>query len=203
MVALNCENIKKIKRGEIAGYAATGLCALALVYFIIAFTVAEVLDLAALRLATLIAAPAVMAVGAGASAYCNLRFNSLSERVISRYVQAVMLENAQAMHPERDRLAFRIYAEGGDFTLSVNGYRETIRFDFSAFGKISPFRRSQIISAIVGRLSSTFFKLCERGAEYSQVSYAVNTPSSTGKTVEIISGGSPDPKIYKAYLKSR
>lgn len=203
MASLNTDNIKKLKRGEIAGYAATAVCALALVYFIIAFTIAQVLDIPALRLVTLVVSPVIMVIGVGVSAFCNLKYNALSERVISRYVQAVMLENAQVMHPEREKLAFKIYTEGNECFLSVNGYREAITFDFSAFGKISAFRRAQIISAIADRLSSTFFKLHERGAKYSRVSYTVNTPSKTGKPVDIIAGGAPEPKSYKAYLKAQ
>lgn len=203
MATLNADNVKKIKRGEIAGYAATAVCALALVYFIIAFTVSQVLDVYALRLATLIVSPVIMVIGAAVSAYCNLKFNALSERIISRYVQAVMLENAQAMHPEREKLVFKIYAEGSECFLSVNGYKESIVFDFSAFGRISFFRRAQITSAIAERLSSTFFKLYERGAKYSQVTYTVNTPSNTGKPVNIIEGGKPEQKSYKVYLKEQ
>lgn len=203
MASLNTDNIKKLKRGEYAGYAAAAACGAVLVYFIIAFTLAQVYDVYALRLATLIISPVLMLAGIAVSAYCNLRYGALMEKVISRYVQAVMLENAKLMHPERDKLTFYISNEASEFSIKVSGYKEKIVFNFSSFGKLGVVRRSQINSAIIGRLSETFFRLYERGAEYKLVNYSVNAQNGSGKLITIIENGEPESKSYKAYLKSK
>lgn len=202
MASLNTENIKKIKRGEAAGYAAAAVCGLVLVYFIAAFSVAQVFDLYALRLATLIVSPVLLIAGAGVSAYCNLKYGGLVERVISRYVQAVLLENAKLMHPERDKLTFNICG-GDEFYIKVSGYKDKIIFDFSAFGRAGVVRRSQITSAIVKRLCETFFRLYERGSKYSLVNYSVSKHGESGKLIPVIENGEPEAKAYKAYLKTK
>lgn len=182
------------------GYAATAACGVVLVYFIAAFAAAQILDLYVLRLVTLIASPVLAVIFISVSAYCNLKYGALMDRVISRYVQAVLVENAALLHPERDSLTFYIEVVGSCVHLRVNGYKEKIVFDFSAFGKLSFFKRAQVVTAVISRLSATFFRLYERGTYYKKVDFSVATDGKPEKG-NIIFNGKPDEKAYRAYLK--
>lgn len=196
---LSTEKIKKLKTGETVGYVFAGVCAAGLAFFIIAFTTAQALEIVPLRLAALIAAPVIMVLSAGVSAFCNLKFGNALDSEISAYVQSVLIDNAALMHPERDSLTFTVGFEGSTAYLKVNGYKDRIPFDFSALGKLSAMRRSSLSTVITSKLGAAFCRLAERGAQYKSVECAV----SGKKPVQIISDGAPDKKIYREYLKTR
>lgn len=203
MATLNAEEIKKLKRGELIGHIFAGVSAAALIYFAVCFTIAQVMDLPALRFSTLICAPIILALSAAVSAYCNLKFGGQIDKLTEAYVQEVFVENAALMHPEKEILNFYFSYEGNSVISKVNKFKEEIIFDFSAFGKLSAARRSQISSTIVTRLCNTFLRLYERGAKYKTVSYAVRAGGKEGKSVYIILDGEPDKKAYRAYLKTK
>ena len=194
--------IKKLKAGELTGKIATVICGVALLYFVICFTVAQAKDLYTLRLITLISAPAVMVIAAGVAAYCNLTFGSKLERLIEAYVQEVLLENAALLHPEKNSLNFVISADKSGAEVAVNNYKEKIVFDFSAFGKLSLSRCAQVYGAISTKLSVAFIRMFERGAKLTDVSYC-SAGAKKAKAAFIIQGGTPDKKAYKAYLKTK
>lgn len=204
MVEVNLQRIKKLKRGELAGTVATVFCGVALVYFIIGFSVGTALDIPALRLSTLIAAPLLMAAGAVVAAFCNVKFGGALDKLLKDYVREVFIENAALMHPERDSLTFYILAENSFAEIKVNSYKEKIIFDFSPFGRLSAMRRSFIANAVVDKLSQTFVKLTvERGAKYKSVGYVATSGRKKGKQIFIIVNGEPEKRALKNYLKSR
>lgn len=197
--------IKKLRRGELVGIAALVFCGLVCAYFIICFSVAQALDLYALRLSTLIAAPVLLAAGVGVAAFCNIKFGGAIEKIIADHVQSVFIDNAALMHPERDSLTYYIspVTPDGALNIKTNNFKETINFDFSAFGKLSPARKSGINSAVVDRLCTTFMRLYARGRQYGSVAYRVEKGAKSGRTVYIIENGEPDSKAYKKFLRGR
>lgn len=204
MVQVNSEKIKKLNRGELIGAIATIFCGVALVYFIIGFSVAVALNLPALKLSTLIAAPVLTAAGAGVAAFCNIKYGGELDKLLKDYIREIFIENAAAMHPERDSLTFYILVEKNTAEITVNGYKEKIVFDFSPFGKLTAMRRSFVATAIVDKLSQTFVKLTvERGAKYKTVGYTATAGRKKGKQVYIIANGEPDKRALKNYLKNR
>lgn len=204
MAQLNGEQIKKLQRGELVGTIATALCGAALAYFIIGFSVAVAYNLYALKLSTVIAAPVLMAACAAVAAYCNLKFGKQLDAIIENYVKDVFIENAAAMHPERNSLTFYCIVRDTDAEIKVNDFKEKIVFDFSTFKKLSLSKKSQVASAITGRLSTTFCRLVtERGFSFDTVSYVARTQKKSGKEVFIIKNGAPDKKALKYYYKHR
>ena len=198
-------DIKKWKLGETLGTCATVFCGIVLVYFAVGFTVAQVLEIEALKIAVLISAPALLATGIAASAFCSLKFGGAIDKAIKNYVLDVCVENAALMHPERNSLSFYISINESAAEMQVNGYKEKIVFDFAELGKLSVMRKVNILTEIENRLCVTFCRLYDRGANYTDVGYAegAGTRRKSGKTVFIIKDGKPDVKAYKQYLKNK
>lgn len=203
MAELEKEKLNKLKKGELLGNIATAFCGAVLVFFIVCFSIAQAKSLETLRLVTVIISPILIALGAGLSAYCNIKFGGAIDRLINGYITDTMVENAALLHPERNSLSFFIELQSDKVYLKVNGYKECVIFDFSAFKKLSLSRKLSIVNAVENRLICTFCRLYERGAEYSSVSFAERASSKrkSGKTFYIIENGSPDTKSFKTYLK--
>lgn len=204
MSALDKDKITKLKRGELLGTVSTALCAAAVAYFVIMFVFARVNNSAVLEITAWATGPVLLVLFIACAAFCNLKFGSAIEKEINKYVQDVLVENAPYMHPERDSLSFFITTMDLGAEVTVNGYKEKIIFDFSAFGKLSAVRKISIANAIADKIAFTFCKLYERGGGYKSVNYSVNdlSRSKKGKTVPIIEGGVPDKKTFKRYLKN-
>lgn len=194
--------IKKLKLGELIGRIATVLCGVALVYFIVLFAIAQSLDLSGLRLAAVISAPSVMALSAAVSAYCNLKFTVKLDKIVYAHVNEALVSGASLLHPEKTSLSFTVTVDGSGAEVAVNNYKEKIEIDFSAFGKLSAVRRSQIFNAIASNLSDAYIRMYERGVKLTEVSYR-SAGSKKEKSAFIIEGGAPDKRAYRAYLKSK
>ncbi len=204
MNTLDSQKIARLKRGELIGIIATAVCGAALAYFAICFSIATVYDMFALKLSTLIAAPLIMVVSAAIAALCNLKYGKQLDALIENYVKEVFIENAAAMHPERNSLTFYCYVGNDNAEIKVNGFKEKIVFDFSAFKKLSLAKKSVVGSAITNRLTTTFCRLVnERNLNYNTVSYIARTPKKAGKEIFIIKNGAPDKKALKYYYKTR
>lgn len=203
MADLDRDKIKKLKRGEAVGYVFAAVCIAAVIYFIVCFSIAQVKDLYSLRLAVLISAPIILLLGASVSAYCNLVYGRELDRQISKYIREVFIENAAAMHPERNSLTFHFLFEDSTLEMKTNGYTEKVIFDFSPFGKLSALKISSITSECINRLTTTFCRLFDRGAGYIEVGYVFDRNGKKGKECKIISGGIPDGKAYKDYIKTK
>lgn len=205
MTEINTEEIKKYRRGELAGNIALGVCGAALIFFAAAFGTARANGLKSLELAALIASPVIMALSAAAAAFCNIRYGGAMTEAIRKFVIAVCVDNAALLHPERTSLTFNIAVEGNAVTLQTNGYKEKLRFDFGVFGRLPLTRKVSALTEIENRLIITFCRLYERGARYTEVSFAerAGTRRRSGKPVYIIKEGQPDKKSYKIYLKNR
>lgn len=202
MPNLNTEEIKKLKKGELAGFIAAGLAGAVLVALGVLLIIAVVREDGDLRLcAMLLCLP--VGVFSLVAAICNLKYGRAIDRIIKNYVRDVFLENAALMHPERDSLTYYISNDGREFSIKANNFKERIIFDFSAFGKLSLVRRSSIMTAIIERLEWTYCRLYERGGTYKSVSYAAIKDGKQGKTFNIIENGEPDKKAYKDYKKQR
>ena len=195
-------DIKKYKRGELIGTIATGFCGVVLIYFIICFTVARVMELETLQLVTLITSPILMVAGIAVAAYCNLKFGKALDKAIGDYVLETCVENAASFHPERNSLTFYLAFDESKVNLQVNGYKEKVEFDFSALGKLNMARKLSVVSAIENRLTITFCRLYERGATYTDVGY-LEPNRKKEKTVYIIQNGAPEKHAYKFYLKNK
>jgi len=205
MANVDARQIKKYKLGELAGNIALVFCGVVLAWFIIGFSIARTQEIKPLELATLISSPILMCLGVAAAAYCNLKYGAALTKAIRKFVVDTFVENAQLMHPERPSLTFNITVDGNAADLQVNGYKEKIKFDFSAFGKLTLSRRVGALNEIENKLTSTFCRLFERGAKYSDVSYTERATSrrKSGKPVYIIKDGQPDKAAYKIYLKNK
>ena len=202
MVNLDESKIAKIKRGELMGIICLAAAAAGLVFFAACYPTARVKDSDSLLLVSYIVSPVLIALGGGGAAFCNVKFGGDADRLISKYIIDVCLENPQVLHPERDSLTFFIGFEGCTFTIRANGYKESLVFDFSAFKRISIARRAAIASELGNRLIVTFCKLYERGAKYKDVNFTVEG-SKKKKVVPIIVDGVPDKKSFKMYLKNK
>lgn len=204
MAKLNGD-IKKLKRGELAGTAAIFFCLAVLIFFAISFTVARVQEIKALYLTALIASPILLAAGAGVAAFCNVKYGGAIERAIKAFVRDTCVENAAFMHPERNSLTFYVCLEGSTALMRVNGYKEKITFDFSPLGKLSITRRAAVLNEIGNTLCATFCRLYERGADYADVSYSLKSYNGPkpGKIFYIIKDSQPDKKAFKQYLKNK
>lgn len=194
MAELNGE-VKKLRRGELCGTASAVFCGAILIYFAVLFPLGG-----ALRLTALISAPVMLTAGIALSAFCTVRYGGAIEKHIKRYIRDVFAENAQALHPEKKSLTFRVTAEASCFTVAVNGYKENIVLDFSALGRLMPMRRAFVAGEIQNCLTSAFLKLYERGGEYTDVAFE---EKRSGKTVPVIKDGIPDKKALKRYLKNK
>lgn len=202
MEELNAEKIKKLKLGETCGNIAVIFCGALLAAFIACFSVAQVSDIYVLRIVSLSVFPALLAVCAALAAYCNLKFGRALNAEIKRYVKDVLIENAPLMHPDRESLAFAVSVGDSSAEIKVNNFKETIKFDFSAFGKLSLARKSAVGEAIAEKLNATFCRLYERGARYNSVSYYRTDGRKKSKAVCVIENGEPDKRAFKMYLKT-
>ena len=199
---LDESKIKKIKRGEFIGLLCLAAAAAGLLFFTVCYPIARVKDLSSLRLLSYIVSPVLIALGAAGAAFCNIKYGGDADKLIRQYIISVCLENAKAMHPERDSLTFYISFDGCIFTMHANGYKENLVFDFSAFKRLSIARKASIATEIGNRLTVTFCKLYERGAKYRDVNFTIDS-SKKKKIVPIIADGVPDKKSYKIYLKNK
>lgn len=204
MAQFNEEQMKKCLRGERMGNVALIFCGAILVGFIVCFSVAQALNLAALRLAAFIVAPVGAILSVCFAAYCNLRYGGAIDRAIGEYVRNVFVENAALMHPDRDSLTFYLSLDGTRVNVKVNNYKEVIVFDFSVFGKLSPMRRLAVYTAIESKLSDTFCRLVvERGAKYNSVNYTEQSDKKKAKATSIIDNGVPSEKALKNFYNNR
>ena len=203
MEELNAEKIKKLKRGEAVGTTATIVCCVILAAFIVCFAIAQTKDIYILRMISIILLPILLLLAIGVSAYCNLKFGRELNAIIKNHVKTVLIENAQLMHPDRNVLAFGITVKEKGAEIKVGNFKESIKFDFSAFGKLSPMKKSAVAEAIAERLNITFCRMHGRGVHYNSVSYfRANADKKNGKVIYIIENGQPDKRAYKTYLKS-
>lgn len=202
MVILDEKKIADIRRGELFGYLFLAVAAAGVIIFTVCYPIARVKDLSTLLLLSYILPPVLTALGAAGAAVCNIKYGGQEDRLISKYVLDICLENPQAMHPERDSLTFYIEPDGCKFLMHANGYKENLVFDFSAFKKLSLMRKAAITTEICNRLTVSFCRLYERGAKYREVNYTVNG-GKKNKVVPIITDGVPDKKSFKIYLKNK
>ncbi|MCH5148768.1 MAG: hypothetical protein J1G05_05345 [Clostridiales bacterium] len=203
MDELNAEKIKKLKRGEAVGTAATVVCCVISAAFIVCFAIAQTKDIYILRMISIILLPILLLLAIGVSAYCNLKFGKEINSIIKSRVKAVLIENASLMHPDRSVLSFGISVGENDAEIKVGNFKESIKFDFSAFGKLSPMKKSAVAEAIAERLNITFCRMHERGVHYNSVSYfRANTDKKNGKVIYIIENGLPDKRAYRNYKKA-
>ena len=202
VVNLDEKKIARIKLGELLGYFCLAVAAAGIICFIVCYPIAEVKNLPALLTVSYTVPPILIALGAAGGALCNIKFGGDADRLISKYILDICLENPGAMHPERDSLTFYISFEGCTFSMHANGYKESLIFDFSAFKRLSLTRRAAIANEIGNRLISTFCKLYERGANYKEVNFTVEGTKKK-KFVPIIVNGVPDKKSFKIYLKNK
>lgn len=200
MAQLDSQKIKKLERGEIIGTVATYFCGAVFIYFLVLFILSWANGDELLSTVLWATAPALMAIGIGVSAFCNLKYGKEIERLINKYVVQVFVENAALMHPEKDSLTFYFNITGKSIEITVNSYKEKIVFDFSSFKRFSALRKMTALKIVADRLAATFCRLYERGATYKSVEYR---QTSKGKTVKIIIDGVPDKKIMKNYVKNR
>ena len=204
MAEFNRDQISKLKKGERIGTVATCFCGAVLIYFIVCFPIAYFKEIALLETIVWATAAPLMAVGIAISAFCNLKFGRDIDKAIKKYVVEVFVENAAAMHPERDSLSFFLAINGNCVEVTVNGYKEKIVFDFSVFGRFSAARKIAALNAITERLCATFCRLYERGSDFKSVNYLEKSNRrKAGKTVPIIADGKPDVRAMKTYLKSK
>ncbi len=202
MEDLNAEKIKKLKRGEAVGTAATVVCGGVTAAFIVCFSIAQTQDIFTLRMISIILMPVLLVASVAVAAYCNLKFGRQLDGLIRNYVRDVLIENAALMHPDRNQLSFGVSVFETSAEIKVNNFKETIRFDFSAFGKLSVSRKSAVSEAIAKRLNATFCRLYERGVNYNSVSYFLANGNKKSKVVYVIKDGQPEKRAYKMYLKT-
>ena len=203
MAQLDNQRIKKLLRGEIAGTIATCFCGVVFIYFVVLFALSWASENKLLETIMWATAPALMAIGLAVAAFCNVKYGRAIESLLNKYVVQVFVENAALMHPEKDSLTFYLTQSGKTVEVTVNGYKEKIIFDFSAFKTFSALRRMTVLKIVADRLAATFCRLYERGGTYKWVEYRRVDKNNAGKTVKIIANGVPDKKIMKNYLKNR
>ena len=124
-------DIKKLKRGELCGTISTAFCGAVFVFFVIGISVSSVKDMKDFRLITIILSAVLMAVSAAIAAFCNVKFGGAIEKAIKKYIVDVFVENAEALHPERNSLSFYLSLKDGVVELTANGYKEKVVFDFA------------------------------------------------------------------------
>lgn len=202
MEELNAEKIKKLKHGETAGAVATVVCGVITAAFAVCFIIAQVKNISTLKTVSTIVFPILIAAAIGIAAYCNLKYGVKLNKVIKSRVKDALIENAALMHPDRSELTFGVSVNDTFAEIKVNNFKETIKIDFSVFGKLSSIKKAAVTEAIAERLNITFCRLYERGVNYSTVSYFYANPGKKKKVVFIIEGGQPDKRAYKTYLKT-
>lgn len=205
MAEIDAVKLKKLKRGEAAGKAATVFCGTVMAYFIAMLIASTATENDFLLEIVLITALPALALGIGASIFCNYKYGAAIEKMIKKYVVETFLENAADMHPERDSLTYFISFENKSAVVKVNGYGKKIIFDFSVFGRLSLSRKSAILNAVETRLYVTFGRLYDGGASFRSVDFkeVEGTRRKSGKSIPIITDGEPDVKAYKIYLKNK
>lgn len=206
MAELDGVKIKKLVTGERWGVVALIVSGAAFVWFMVAFILGTAAaQYAYFKFVALYSALPPLFLGVGAAAFCNLKFGRAADREIKRYVVDVFVENAEKMHPERNTLSFFAAIEGNTVVLTVNGYKDRIVFDFSAFGKFGATRKIAAMEAITQRLNATFIRLWERGGDYTTVNYSekAGTRRKSGRIVPVITDGQPDARAMKSYLKNK
>ena len=203
MVSLDEKKIESIKHGETIGYLCLAVAAAGVIFFAVCYPIARVQSLHTLLLLSYILSPILIATGAAVAAFCNFRYGTEGDKIIKQYVLDICLDKPQAMHPERESLTFYIEIDGCKFLMHANSYNEALVFDFSAFKKLSFMRRAAIATEIGNRITVTFCRLYERGAKYKDVNYTIKNGSKKNKIVPVISGGVPDKKSFKIYLKNK
>ena len=203
MVVLDEDKVKKVKLGDLIGYISLAIASAGALFFAVCYPIARTQDSDVLLNLACILAPVLIIIGATGSAICNIKFGGECDRMIHKYVLDVCLENPAVMHPERENLTFFIELEGCTFTMHTNGYNENLTFDFSAFKRLGPMRKSEIATEICNRLIVSFCRLYKNGSQYKEVNYVLKTSEKEGKNVPIIVDGKPDPKAYKIYLKTK
>lgn len=203
MVNLDGQKIAKIKRGEIIQLISLCVSAAGVIFFIVTYVLARVQNSDALKIVSFAVSPALIAVGSLIAAVFNLKYGRLSEKLIRQYILDICLEHPEAMHPEKDSLTFYITEENRVFTMTANGFRDGLKFDFSAYKWLFAIHKSAIFNEIGTRLTVSFCRLFERGAKYKDVAYTVKLKSKSKKPVPIISNGIPDRKSFKIYIKNK
>ena len=198
MAQFDRDKIKRAERGELIGNIASIFCGAVFIYFIVMFAISWATGNELLKTVLWATAPALMAIGIAVSAYFNLTSGKALEREIKKYVTSTFVENAALMHPDKESLTFYLNTVGKTVEITVNGHKDKIVFDFSEFSRFGAARKMSVTKIIILKLSATFCRLYERGAEYKSVQY-----SRGGKTVAIIGGGVPDKRIMKNYLKNK
>ena len=201
MYSFDKSAVAAIKRVDRISALCLALASAGLLFFAVCYPVARVYELRALLVCAYAGAPLLVAAGAAGAAICN--FKSGFEKLMRRYVLDVCLENARALHPERNSLTFYITLGDCAFELRANDFKDALLFDFSAFERLSPIRKGAIATEIGNRLTITFCRLYERGASYADVSYAMRTDKKTSKIVPLIVNGAPDKIAFKIYLKHK
>ena len=199
---LDGEKLKKLKRGEAAGYICAAVCAAAIIYFIVCFAVGEACVLYPLKLSAMIAAPLAGISAAAGAAYCNLKFGGEFDRALTECVRRTFIENAELMRPEKTSLGFVVKVLERSAEVKVNNFKEKTVFDFSPFGRLSAAKRSAAFSEIADVLSSTFLRLYGRGIRFKEVYYSEDNKKG-GRVNFIIKNGEPDKRAYKNYLKRK
>ena len=196
-------DIKKLKKGELAGNICAAVCAATFVFFIVCFPVARTQGLETLETVTLIISPALIAVGAALSAFCGFKYGGAVDKAVKHYILDCFAENPASLHPERNSLTFNVGISDTEAEIKANGYKDGIILDFSEFGKLSFSRKNFISSEIRTRLCVTFLKLYERGNAYSAVSVVERYERKSSSPFNVIINGKPDGNAYKLYLKNR
>ncbi len=204
MAKIDAEQYLKLKKGETAGLISTAVCAAAVIYFAVVFSIGWVRQNALLQTLAWAIAPAAAAISVAFAAFCNIKFGRKTEKLVKNYVRDVLIENAAAMHPEKESISFLITVREREIGLKANNHKDEIIFDLSELGKISSARKLNMVSAIEETLVATFIRLYERGSVYKSVDYGERSlKGKRGKTVYIIKDGKPETAAYKRYLKNK
>lgn len=201
---MDANQLKKLKRGELAGVAATGFCGAVLVYFIIGFSVALSRKDTFLKILFSASAGGLMAAGIAVAAFCSLYYAARLDKAIDKFVLDVFVSNAAKLHPERDSLTFYIRYDGQTLSIKINGFKDEIVFDFGWYGKLSAMRKMTLFSSVETRLTCSFLRMFERGGKYKDVCYVITGGArrKKDKPIYIINNGSPDKRALKLYLKN-
>lgn len=200
---MDAKKLKKLKFGERVGVAATIACFVVTAAFIALFSVALATKNDTLKILSVTLLPALLLISVAVSAVCNLKFTAKKEEIIGSYVRDVLIQNAAALHPERDSLTFYILVSSDRAELKANGYKEKVIFDLSPLGKLTAAGKSGVATILSRTLANTFCRLYERGASYKSVEYVLMSENKQRKPVPVIVGGAPDKKSYKEYLKGK
>ncbi len=205
MAQLDSSQIKKLRRGELCGNIAVLFCAAVLIYFAVLFSVSWIKDDKLMQTVVFSTAPPLAVLGTAIAAFCNIKFGRKIDSIVDMYIRDTFVENAALMHPERNSLSFYVNLDDKKVEITVNDYKEKIIFDFSPFGRIGPFRKASILSAVDARLIMTFMRLWERGSEYKYVAYRERDGlrRKSGKLITLIADGKPQKAAVKYYMQHK